>query len=197
MASTNTNNQIVNDAMETPPAAIDENLEGVRRFKASDYEGAVESFTAAIAIDPGFEAGYRCRAEALRRLGRGREANADLNMAEPIKLAWQRKAAEDSAVKGGISIPFVATALPVVTLSLISAARAAVLVWPAAPVASFYVFWVLAATASLVGLATAVLFALARREHVAREITAGLGVGFCALAATWTLHLALPLADFS
>ena len=162
-----TSYEIINSSLETPQEAIDRNLEGVRRFQSGDYESAVDSFTAAIAIDPRFEAAYRCRAEALRRLGRRKEANADLTRAEPINLAWQKKAAADAAVKGGISIPFVATALPVVVLSLVSGVRAVVLFQPSAPVGGFYMFWVLAVGLSLVALAVAVGFALVRKEHIA------------------------------
>ena len=188
---------VINATRETPAEAAAENVEGVRLFQAGQYQAAIEAFSAALEIDPRFEAAYRCRAEALRRLGRLEEAHADLLKAEPIKLAWQQVAIEETVEKGSISIPFVATATPVVAASLLSGVRALMLFRPDAPVASFYLFWVAGVGLALIGLVVAIGFSFARKEHVAKEITAGLGVGLGALGLTWLVHMAMPLSDFS
>ena len=187
----------VNLSRETPAEADAKNIEGVRRFNSKDYEGAVEAFSAAIAIDPHFEAAYRCRAEALRRLGRRDEAIRDLGKAEPIKLAWQKKAAEEAVFKGRMSVPFVAAAYPVVGLSVLSTARAAVLLGAPDGLAAMYLFWVAGVVVWALAIGVAIGFAFARRDRVAQEVMIGAGVGIAALAATWILHVALPISEFS
>ena len=55
------------------------NQEGLRLVRTGDYEGAVAAFSEAIADNPNSsEEAYRSRAEAYRKLGREREADADL-----------------------------------------------------------------------------------------------------------------------
>ena len=65
---------------ETKRAALEKALEGWRLLSSGDYEGAVAACTEAIELEPGSLGSYRTRAEAYRRLGRGKEAEADLKI---------------------------------------------------------------------------------------------------------------------
>lgn len=197
LGETEITEHVVDLSRETPAEADAWNIKGVRLFNARDYEGAVQAFSAALAIDPHFEAAYRCRAEALRRLGRRDEAVRDLSKAEPIKIAWQKKAAEEAAFNGRMSVPFVAAAYPVIGLSAISTARAAVLLGAPDWLTGMYLFWVVGVAVWALGILVAIGFAVARRDQVAREMMIGAGVGVAVLAATWVLHVALPISEFS
>ncbi|MCH8309554.1 MAG: DUF4282 domain-containing protein [Chloroflexi bacterium] len=46
-------------------------------MRTNDYEGAVDAFTEAIALNPTFPNSYRYRAQALKELGRADDARAD------------------------------------------------------------------------------------------------------------------------
>ena len=77
--------------------AIAKNDEGVRLLNAGDFEGAVAAFSAAITLDPDFEAAYRNRANALHRLGRYQEAQADSDKAESAKTVGPDEPAHTEA----------------------------------------------------------------------------------------------------
>ena len=64
---------------ETKGAAIEKALEGARLLSAGDYKGAIAACTEAIEFYPGSLGAYRTRAEAYKRWGREREAEADLS----------------------------------------------------------------------------------------------------------------------
>lgn len=72
------------EASQRQLAAGKKNAEGYRLLLDGDLEGAVAAFTEAIAIDPRLESAYWNRAEAYRRVGRGREAESDSREAERL-----------------------------------------------------------------------------------------------------------------
>ena len=61
-------------------AAFDKAGEGWRLLSAGDHEGAIAACTEAIELDPSSIGARRNGPEALKRLGRSREAEADLNI---------------------------------------------------------------------------------------------------------------------
>lgn len=190
------NDNGINPPNEVIAEADAMNTDGICCFNSRDYHGALEAFSAAILVHPRYEAAYRCRAEALRWLGRFSEAALDLNKAESIKLNWQGKAAREAAFMGGISIPFIATVIPILLLSVLSMGRIAVLVGAPDWLEDMYLFWVAGIAVWMLSVCAAIIFAFARRELVAKEMIVGARVGISVLVVTWVLHIVLPLTEF-
>lgn len=64
---------------------------GYAQLQTKNPEAAVKSFTKAISIDPKLEMAYTGRAEALKKVGKGKEATADLNKVKELHPAPAKK----------------------------------------------------------------------------------------------------------
>lgn len=74
---------------EKQRASIEKAQEGARLLSAHDYEGAIAACGEAIRLEPGSLGAYRTRAEAYKRLGMEREADADLkHLTEEEAADW-------------------------------------------------------------------------------------------------------------
>ena len=198
--------------------AIAKNDEGARLFMAGDLEGAISAFSLAIELNPDLEHTYRRRAQALRRLARMEEAEADLEKAESIASARQTEKAErtfpGTCSRCGQDNPpdarfcknygeplagtafkraFAWTAIPIVALSIASTVGVAggeALHGTGNVLLLGYFLWFAAAVVWLLTPLAAISFAIARRRKVASGILAGFGVGVLALSLTCFANLA-------
>jgi tetratricopeptide (TPR) repeat protein len=199
--------------------AIAKNDEGMRLLNAEDFEGAVAAFSAALTLYPDFEAAYRNRADALRRLRRVQEAEADSDKAESIRIArekvervsevtcakcvYENPARAEFCAKCGSRLAsqrrdqfrkgFARTAIPIVALSIASTVGVAAGVNYVATELGwslFLIVWLLAAAAWLGAIvATVILYGRGQR-WLASGVLAGVGIGVIALGATLFANVA-------
>ena len=165
--------------------------EGLRLFRAGDYEAAIKEFTAAIAIYPDHLDAYSYRADAYGYLRMEEEAKADLEQVGSIKRARRRAGRQEAAQQArqsqvgegrGFKKAFAWTAIPIVPLAIISTSGAN-LVFP-------YFLWFLGAAGWLLAGLVAIAFLPRRRWNMVAGVFAGFGVGFLALAATCLANVA-------
>ncbi len=86
--------------MATNRSGIEKNDEGIKLLHAGEYERALEGFTKAIELYPGFVGAYQNRAEAYRKLGRERDARRDLEKISSLLQGRRRDAVRERLETG-------------------------------------------------------------------------------------------------